>query len=131
MSSPYLSSTGTPIAGIPFLQGKPQPSGMQSGLGVFNTNPSLAGGQRSMYVPVAKIAVQAAQKIQYKNNGMTAALAGSANMSSYTAGQVPIDETALLKTWEDPTSWGAKHNTLPRPQLSFADRLISILTLAS
>ncbi|KAG0623771.1 hypothetical protein M758_3G200700 [Ceratodon purpureus] len=114
MSSPYLSSTGTPITGMPFLQSKPQPSGMQSGLGVFNTNPSLAGSQRSMYVPVTKIAVQAAQKVQYKSKGMTA--------GPYTAGQIPIDETALLNTWEDPASWGAKHTTLPRPQLSFADR---------
>ena len=115
MSSPYLSSTGTPITSIPFLQGKTQPS-------VFNTNPSLAGSQRSMYVPVTKIAVQAAQKVHYKPKS---------SMSSFTAGQVPIDETALLNTWEDPASWGAKHNTLPRPQLSFADRSTSILTLGS
>ncbi|KAG0554177.1 hypothetical protein KC19_12G069700 [Ceratodon purpureus] len=115
MSSSYFSSTGTPIAGIPSLQIKSQPGGLQSGY----TTPSLAGNQRSMYVPVTKIAVQAAQKIQYKSKGMpaTTAMAGS-----YTGSQTPMDGTPLLNTWEDPTSWGSKHNLLPRPQLSFADR---------
>lgn len=124
MSSPYLSSTGTPITGIPFIQGKPQPSGFQSGLGVFNTAPALAGSQRSTHVPVTKIAVQAAQKVQYRPQGMTAT---SAIAGSYTAAQMPMDETSLLNTWEDPSSWGTKHNILPRPQLSFADRSASIL----
>lgn len=126
MASPYLSSTGTPITGISFLQGKSQPSGFQSGLGVFNSNPALVGSQRSMHVPVTKIAVQASQKVQYKPKGVTA-IAGSTKMSPYTAGQIPMDESSLLNTWEDPSSWGTKHNILPRPQLSFADRSASIL----
>lgn len=126
MSSPYLSSSATPITGVPSLQIKPQPRGLQSGLGVFNTTPSMAGSQRSMYVPVTKIAVQAAQKIQYKSKGgmtTTSAVAGSAHLSSYPGGQTPMDGTPLLNSWEDPSSWGSKHNFLPRPQLSFADRL--------
>jgi hypothetical protein len=124
MSSPYFSSTGTPIIGIPSLMMKPQPAGLQSGLGVFNTTPSLAGNQRSMYVPVTKIAVQAAQKIHYKSKGMTATM-GMAG--SYTVNQTPMDGTPQLNSWEDPSSWGSKHNLLPRPQLSFADRSTSIL----
>ncbi|XP_073386853.1 uncharacterized protein [Physcomitrium patens] len=122
-SSPYLS-TATPISNIPPLQLKSQPNGLQSGLGVFNTNPSLSGSQRSMYVPVSKIAVQAAQKVQYtKNMGVTGttAVASSTNLSSYTGCQTPMDGI-MLNTWEDPGSWGSKHNPLPRPQLSFVDR---------
>jgi len=127
MSSPYLSSTGTPITGNPFLQGKSQqPNGFKSGLGVFNTTPALPGSQRPTHVPVSKIAVQAAQKVQFKSKDITA-IAGSASMPSYTAGQMPMDEASLLNTWEDPSSWGTKHNILPRPQLSFADRSASIL----
>lgn len=77
-----------------------------------------------MYVPVSKIAVQAAQKVQYtKNMGVTGttAVASSTNLSSYTGCQTPMDGI-MLNTWEDPGSWGSKHNPLPRPQLSFVDR---------
>lgn len=121
MASPYLSSSGTPITGIPSLQMKPQPGNLhQSGLGVFNTAPSLAGSQRSMYVPVTKVAVQSAQKIQYMSKDMTAS--STAAGSYIGGGPVPMDGAPLLNAWEDPSSWGARQNLLPRPQLSFADR---------
>ena len=124
MSSPYFPSTGTPVTGIPSLQIKPQPSGFQSGLGVFNTTAALGGTQRSVYVPVTKIAVQAGQKTHYKSKGMTATTTVA---GSYTGSQMAMDGTLLLNSWEDPSSCGSKHNLLPRPQLSFADRSTSIL----
>lgn len=126
MASPYLSSTGAPISGIPFPQ--PGNSGFQSGLGIFNQNPALPGSQRSSHIPVTKIAVQASQKVQYNSQGIPA-ITGM-NMASFAAaGQMPTDESSILNTWEDPSSWGAKHNLLPRPQLSFADRSVSIVLL--
>ena len=120
MSSPYLSSTATPFSGVPTIQVKPQ----QSGLGVFHSTPSMTGSQRSMYVPITKNALQATQKVQYKpKTGLTtpSVVTGVSNLCSYTEGTIPM-ESSLLNSWDDSGSWGSKHNILPRPQLSFADR---------
>lgn len=121
MSSPYLSTTATQFSGIPAIQVKHQ----QNGLGVFNSNPTVAGSQRSMYVPGTKAALCATQKVHYKPKaGVTvpSAMAGSSNLSSYTGNTMPLDGTTLLNSWNDSGSWGTKHNALPQPQLSFADR---------